>query len=162
MHPIELYFRAEKAESLVFVGAGVVAVTLAAWLLLGQRTALSTGLAIPLLLIGLTQLTVGGSVYLRTDRQQAELEAVYARAPAQFAAQEMPRMQQVNASFDLYKLVEIAFILIGTGLIYFRQQHDFWLGLGLGMLLQGTVMLAADIFAERRADVYTAFVARQG
>jgi len=162
MAPIELYFRAEKAESLVFILAGVAAVGGAVWLLLTQRSALTTGLAIPLIVVGLIQLVVGGTVYLRSDAQQAELVALHAQSPNQFVALEAPRMQQVNRNFDMYKLVEIAFIVVGTGLIFFRQHHDFWLGLGLGMLLQGTVMLTADIFAERRADAYTAFVAQQG
>lgn len=160
MNPIDLYFRAEKAESLLFVGVGVAALAAGAWLL-GQRAALTTGLAIPLLLIGLIQVTVGGTVYRRTDRQLAELQAQYAASPAAFAQAEAPRMAQVNRAFDLYKLVEIGFIVVGTGLIFFCQSRDFWLGLGLGMLGQGAVMLGADVFAERRADVYTAFVAAQ-
>lgn len=159
MHEIASYFRAEKAESLVFVGVGVVAIGLAAYLLIQHRSSLVNGLAIPLILIGLVQCVVGGTVGLRSDGQAAELQARYATSPADFAAVETPRMVAVNRSFEVYKLVEIAFILIGTGLIFFLQANDFWLGLGLGMLLQGAVMLAADVFAERRADHYTAFVA---
>lgn len=161
MNPIDLYFRAEKAESLLFLGVGVVALAAGAWLLLSLRAALAVGLAVPLLLIGLIQVAAGGTVYLRTDRQAAALQAQYAASPAAFAQAEAPRMAQVNRAFDVYKLVEVGFILVGTGLIFFCQQRDFWLGLGLGMLGQGAVMLGADVFAERRADLYTAFVAAQ-
>lgn len=158
MSPIEIYFRAEKAESLIFVLLGLGAVALSGWLLWQHRTSLSIGLAIPLVLIGLIQLTVGTTVYLRTDHQMARLQQLQTTTPAQFRAEEEARMAIVNRNFDVYKLVEIAFILIGTGLLFLLQQRDFWLGLGLGMLLQGTAMLTADLFAERRADIYTAFV----
>ncbi len=159
MQELDIYFRAEKAESLVFVLVGLVALGLSGWLLVQHRSALTTGLAIPLVLIGLLQLTVGGSVYLRTDRQLADLQQRYRTAPTAFVAAETPRMIAVNRNFDVYKLIEIAFILVGTGLLYALQHRDFWAGLGLGMIVQGTAMLGADFFAERRADVYTAFIA---
>lgn len=158
MSPIELYFRAEKLESLVFLALGVLTVALSGWLIWQHRTSLTIGLAIPLALVGLIQLAVGSTVYKRAEGQLTHLQRLHHEAPDQFAAEELPRLAAVNANFDTYKLIEIGFVLIGTGLIYFLQQRDFWLGLGLGMLLQGTAMLAADVFAERRADSYTAFV----
>lgn len=161
MDSIDLYFRAEKLESLLFLGMGVVAMGTAAWLLSSHRSALTTGLALPLVLVGLIQLAVGGTVYARTNQQVSELQALYTSAPARFAAVEGPRMAQAQQHFQVYKLIEMAFVLVGTGLLYFRQHQDFWLGLGLGMLLQGTGMLAADLFAERRAAVYAGFVAQQ-
>jgi hypothetical protein len=159
MQEIFSYFRAEKAESVLFVGAGVLAIGCAVWLLIQHRSALATGLAIPLMAIGLIQLVVGSTVYARSDRQMIDLSTQYTSNTAAFVAAETPRMAAVNRNFDVYKLIEIAFIIIGTGLLFFLQSRDFWAGLGLGMLLQGSAMLSADFFAERRADVYTAFVA---
>jgi lipoprotein signal peptidase len=57
-----------------------------------------------------------------------------------------------NESF--YKKVEIAFIVIGLLLVIFAPAKEFWLGIGVGMLLQGTVMLSLDIFAEKRGGTY--------
>jgi hypothetical protein len=36
----------------------------------------------------------------------------------------------------------------------FLTTKEFWLGVGVGMLLQGAFMLTADVFAERRGTEY--------
>jgi hypothetical protein len=69
------YFWAEKSESLLFVifGAGSILAALARLLYLRSRFAY--GAAIPMLLVGLIQVVVGSTVYLRND-QQVESPAV--------------------------------------------------------------------------------------
>jgi hypothetical protein len=62
-------------------------------------------MAIPLLLIGMIQVTVGSTVYARTDRQIQELHAVHQTNPIQFVASETARMTIVNRNFKIYKLV---------------------------------------------------------
>ncbi len=72
--------------------------------------------------------------------------------------QELPRMETVMKNFVIYRWVEIAFILIGVGLIFlFRTNPDrsFWYGLGIALAIQAFLMLGADFFAERRGGVYT-------
>ena len=63
-------------------------------------------------------------------------------------------MKSVRAGFLVYKVVEVAFIAIGLMLAFARGLHRFWRGLGLGMLVQGALMLPADLLAEERADTY--------
>ncbi len=152
---MQTYFKAEKAESLIFMGVGVFGILLCLYLFFTYRNSFNNGLMIPVIGIGLIAIVVGGSVYFRTDQQMEDLASIYQKDVTAYKAQELPRMDVVNKNFDIYKVVEIAFILIGVTLIFFFQKRDFLLGLGLGMLLEGTFMLSADIFAEKRADLYT-------
>lgn len=151
---IKTYFTAEKNESLLFLLMGVAAIAFSAYALVKWSEPFYKGLAIPLVLIGIIQIVVGGSVYFRTDKQIADLEKLYQTSISDFKTQETLRMDTVMKNFSLYKKVEIAFVLIGIALIVFINSRDFWLGVGVGMLLQGAVMLTLDIFAERRGTVY--------
>jgi hypothetical protein len=152
------YFREEKAESLFFMAVGVAAIAVVLYVLLARNEALLRGAAIPLAVVGLIQVVVGGSVYFRTDSQVAALEQQFSVSSQSLASHELPRMATVNRNFVYYRYIETAFVLMGVLLMLGLRRHDFWLGIGMGMLAQGTLMLLLDLFAERRADMYTAWL----
>jgi drug/metabolite transporter (DMT)-like permease len=147
------YFRAEKAEALLFLAAGVFAVGFACWAFFVSKEKFYTGMAIPVLLVGLIQMVVGATVFFRTGQQVSALDAQFAANQAGFAASETARMIEVMRNFTIYKWVEIAFVLSGVALLIFRAAN-FWQGLALGLLMQGALMLTLDIFAERRGARY--------
>jgi hypothetical protein len=151
---LDAYFAAEKAESLLFLLAAAIALAFSAFALWRLRDSLFKGLAIPLLLVGLIQLVVGASIFARTEAQLAELKAQYRVAPSTFKAQELSRMTGVSRSFGVYKGIEIAFVVVGLALALTRRAGRFWRGFGLGMLVQGALMLPADLLAEHRAAGY--------
>jgi hypothetical protein len=154
MEFIKTYFTAEKSESLIFLLIGIITISFSAYALLKWGELFYKGFAIPVILIGLIQLTVGGTVYFRTANQIKTLEALIKKSKNEFALTEQPRMATVMKNFSLYKKVEVAFVLIGLLLIFALPTKEFWLGIGVGMLLQGALMLTADIFAERRGHEY--------
>ncbi len=94
--PAELaaYFSAEKNESLLFVLAGVAALVASVWM--WKTGSAHRGMGYPLVAVGLVQLVVGRSVYLRTDGQVAALAAQRAREPAAFQTAELARMETVE------------------------------------------------------------------
>jgi hypothetical protein len=146
------YFTAEKSESVLFILAGVVALGASVWL---WRTDSSyRGMMWPLGLVALIQLAVGGSIFLRTDGQVAALTAQLASAPAAFQAAEVARMEVVMRGFALYKLIELALFAVGVGLTYAFRNRDTLYAVGVGLVLQASLMLVADLFAEKRGDEY--------
>ena len=157
---MQTYFSAEKAESLIFVLVGIIAIIVALVGIFYLKKPIWTGMAIPLILIALIQITVGASVYLRTDRQVKTLINMYKDLPQKYVKEELNRMRIVNRNFDIYKYIEIALLVLGLGLIlwelFLANDKPFWLGIGIGLALQSSIMLVADFFAETRADVYTA------
>jgi drug/metabolite transporter (DMT)-like permease len=152
---MQSYFGAEKGESGFFIGLGVLALVLGAVFFTRDSAALR-GAAFPLVLVGLIQLGVGLGVYLRTDKQQADLISLMRSDRPRFLAEELPRMDKVNRNFDVYKIVEIVLLVVGVGLVvYGRGGRPMLLGVGAGLAAQSAIMLALDFFAEARADRYT-------
>lgn len=150
------YFSEEKAESALFVLVGVVAIALSVWL---WRTGSAyRGMAYPLIGVALIQLVVGGTVYLRTDGQLAVLAAQLASAPAAYQAAEVARMEVVMRSFALYKIIELALFAVGVALTYVFRQKEMLYAVGMGLVVQSSLMLVADLFAEKRGDTYLAQV----
>jgi hypothetical protein len=155
--PLLSYFAAEKSEALLFMAVGVAAVAVSAWLLAGRNA--YRGMAYPLLVIAAIQLVVGATVYFRTDRQVATLQAQLQQVPAAFRVEETARMTKVMANFRVYKWIEIALLATGLALAFARRRQPLWHAVGLGLLLQSALMLVADLIAEARAVEYLKFLA---
>jgi hypothetical protein len=151
LNAIATYFR---AESLLFAAFGITARVASAYLLWRYGDAMSKGLAIRHVLVGFIQVDVGGGVYLRTPAQVTALLTQVQREPARFKADETERMAKVMTNFKTYKVIEVAFILIGLALTLGVSQ-PFWLGIGIAVL-----MLPADITAEQRGAAYVGAVSR--
>ncbi len=147
------YFREEKTEALLFLIVGIAAVVLSVWAFFINREHFSMGIAIPVLVVGLIQIIVGGVVFFRTQQQVAGLEELFAADPVNFASSELSRMITVMNNFRLYKWIEIGFVVTGVLLIIFNVK-GLWQGIAVGLLLQGTLMLCLDIVAERRGEKY--------
>jgi hypothetical protein len=148
------YFNAEKAESLLFIAVGLIAVGVGVWLWMNGHRLRS--MAFPLIAVAGIQIAVGSSVYLRTAAQVAALSAQYEAAPAEMRAEEGARMAAVMKNFDLYKIMEIALLVIGVLLILFLRRSDIAVGIGTGLIIQSAFMLTLDMFAESRGETYLA------
>src|SRR5688572_31427095 len=79
MEFIKTYFTAEKSESLIFIAFGILTISFSAYALLKWGETFHKGFSIPLILIGLIQVVIGGTVYFRTDKQVSDLEILYRR-----------------------------------------------------------------------------------
>ncbi len=90
---INMYFKAEKQESLLFIAVGLLATAVAAWLWMNGHRLRS--MAYTFVAIALIQLVVGATVFLRTDGQMTHLNPQVAQAPAIFKQGESQRMDVV-------------------------------------------------------------------
>jgi hypothetical protein len=151
---IETYFQSERSESLVFVALGVLAVLLAGWFWFSARPEFYRGMAWPLLLVGIIQLVVGGTVYVRSPKDIVTVSEMTASAPEKIKSVEIPRMETVMKNFVIYRYVEIALMILGLAFIMINKDINFWKGVGAGLFAQATLMLIADYFAEKRGKVY--------
>jgi hypothetical protein len=107
----------------------------------------------------LIQLSVSGGVYVLTPAQVSALAVQVKSDSKRFKADETTRMSTVMANFKSYKIIEVAFILIGLA-VTLAVSQPFWLGIGMAMLIQGALMLPADITAEQCGAVYNAAIAK--
>ncbi|HEX8440344.1 hypothetical protein [Archangium sp.] len=146
------YFAEEKTESWLFILVGVVAVGASVWLLRSGSS--YRGMAYPLIAVALIQLVVGGTVAFRTDAQVAALVQQLASSPAAFQSAEVPRMEAVMRNFELYKVIEVVLLLAGVALTYAFRRKELVYGIGVGLVVQASLMLVLDLFAEKRGDAY--------
>jgi len=100
---IKTYFTAEKNESLIFIMFGILTIGFSVYALLKWGDVFYRGFAVPATLIGIIQIVVGSTVYIRTDKQLHELETHYQQDKAAFAKAETPRMDAVIKNFSIYK-----------------------------------------------------------
>jgi antitoxin component of MazEF toxin-antitoxin module len=118
------------------------------------------GMIIPLALVGVIQLVVGSTVFLRTDAQSAAVQARVREMPAVTRVDETARMEKVMAAFRLYKVIEIAVLAGGILLAFAFPAGSAWYAAGIGCIIQGSVMLVLDLFAEARGLAYMATLAQ--
>jgi hypothetical protein len=156
MNDMSSYFVAEKQESIIFVVVGLLAIGLSLWLWMNGHRLKS--MAYPLVIVALMQIAVGGTVFLRTDRQVSTLSAQLQVNPVALKAEETTRMQTVMKNFSVYKIIEMLLLIAGLGMIAFLQRNDVAAGIGIGLVLQAAFTLTLDIFAEARGADYLSAV----
>jgi hypothetical protein len=155
---IEKYFNAEKNESLLFIIIGIAAILLALIFFFYLKTNWHKGFAIPFVIVGLMQLTIGFTVYKRCDAERKRNVYAYDMNPGELKTNEIPRMQKVNTNFVIYRFTEIALLLAGAGIFFYFRNHtekSFWVGLGMALAIEAAISLGADFIAEKRAHQYT-------
>ncbi len=150
---VRWYFAGEKAEAFWILTAGVVSLLGAIVLWFVARDQFARGLALALLIMAGLGLSVGGTVYFRSDAQSQQLLEQQRTNPSQFAAEEGPRIQQVARSFAQYRIGYAVAVLLALFFVFVMgkpSQHGF----AVGLLLLAALGLAIDFFAERRAEQY--------
>jgi len=154
MAPAELteYFTAEKNGGYLLVAIAIVGFGLAAYLWFNRSAFMA--MAWPLVVIGALALVVGLGVGLRTPSQVATLEKGLRETRSETVKAEIVRMERVNKSFRIIKIVEIVLIVAGILAVLALPVPGPWSAVGLGILLEATVLLVFDTFAHHRAIVY--------
>ena len=153
---IEKYFKQEQIESLFFIILGSIAICLAAVFLGIIKYSFFKGMAIPLLLIGSIQLTVGVMIYNRSPEDMYRVSQINITERSKLKTEELPRMEKVIKNLVVYKCIEIALIILGliVFVIFYNSSQGFWKGFGLALMIQAGIMLSLDIIAEKRGAEY--------
>lgn len=156
---LHTYFLGERQGGL-FVGLlGLLSCAFSAWL--ASTSSTFRAMVVPMALVGLIQLGVGVGLWVRTPGQVAALETGLGQpegAARVTRATEIARMERVMRSFLIIKSIELVLIAVGAGLIFGLRQRGWAVGVGMGLIVQGAVMLAFDVFAEARAEIYLAWL----
>ncbi|HJK93851.1 MAG TPA: hypothetical protein RMH85_35150 [Polyangiaceae bacterium LLY-WYZ-15_(1-7)] len=154
---IDAYFASEEAGATLFVAAGVTAIVLALGLLglaRGERRPWR-GAAVPLVILGLVELAVGGAVLVTTEAQVANLKTDLEVTPAAALLEERERVEDVIAAFDVYEIVEGFLVFIGLAMAV-AARRTAYRAAGLALVAQALTLMALDVRAEGHARTYLA------
>ncbi len=156
--PVSAYFGAERAESLLFICIGLVALEIAfvCWRKSGSPAA--KGAALALVLVAAIQLVVGTTIFIRSPQDQARVVAALQQDKTSLRTTEVPRMQVVMRNFVVYRWVEIGLIALGVLLALGSRRRSWGRGAGIGLAAQASIMLLLDALAERRGNTYLAWL----
>jgi hypothetical protein len=146
------YFMAEKQESVFFITIGIIAIIVSLYLF--KTDSSYKGMMYPLILVAIIQLVVGSTVYFRTDNQVAVLKSQLHDDPQAYKLAELSRMGTVINNFKMYKGIEIGLLVLGIALTFIFRDKDLWYFIGIGLIIQSSLMLVLDLFAEKRASDY--------
>lgn len=158
MNPIVKYFTGERLESFLFLGLGILGLAIAILFLFILKTSFLKGVAIPFLLVSFLEIVVGVTLIYRTPKDIIRVETYLAEKNEMIQKEEIPRMEGVMRNFLVFRYTEITLIILGIILMYGFRQNLLWNGIGLGLFVQSSVVLLLDFFAERRGEVYLAYL----
>ena len=153
---LKTYFAAERLTGAILAIYGVVILGAVAYLH-QTHTAFGGGLVVPLGLLGLGAVVGGSVLAIKTGPQ---LEALLALAAPELLAQELPRMQKVNANWVWLKSTWSVLIAVSL-VVLWTVKRDGATGVALAFLVAASSAMVLDVFAERRARVYTAALERR-
>jgi hypothetical protein len=156
LEPLLRYFQGEKHGGVVCAAMGLVALALA--LSVWRAGSELRTMALPLGLIALAQLGIGVGLTLRTPAQVAALTARFGAEPDAARATELARMRRVNSAFKIIEIAEVAVIAASLLLILALRGRPAVQGVAMGLLLQASALLVFDLYAEKRAHAYTAWL----
>jgi len=139
---------------MLLAGLGVAALAFAWWL--RSDGGPLRAMLYPLAIVGLLQLAIGVGLAGRTGSQVTRLERSFASDAASARAGERERMAGVQRNFVIIKVVETVIVLAGLAMAMLARR-DAIVAVGLGLAIQGSVMLAFDAFAESRGALYDAW-----
>ena len=158
MNPVIKYFNGEKAESYLFLVLGIMGLVISSYLFFLKVSSYWKGFAIPFILVSVLEIIVGISLIYRSPKDIIRVENYIKNEQIKLKIEEIPRMEKVMKNFVVFRYVEIALIFIGAILYFAFANSDFCRGLGLGLLIQASVVLLLDYLAERRGFIYLEYL----
>lgn len=152
---MQTYFRGERMLAWALLGIGVGLLAFTFFLYRTQSGGFMWGLVVPLGLLGLGA-SIGGPIFAM--QQTAKIEDLVQRHeedPNGLVAAETERMAKVNAGWPRLKIAWTA-LAISALVLLMVVRREWASGLGLALIFIATTGFFVDVFAERRAEPYTA------
>jgi hypothetical protein len=149
------YYGGERLSAVVICGMGAAAAASGAFLVTREPD-FARGLGWAWLVMGGLE-TVGAVAYaIQVGGEIDHYEAVRARDPAAYRAEEIDHIRGTSSRFVIYRTVELALTLAGAGISIYglAENRATWLKAGLGIASLALPLLVLDTFNNARASRY--------
>lgn len=154
---IEQYFLAEKNAAFIFLIAGIISIVLGLVFILILKTSFYKGAAVVLMAVGLLQTIIGYTIYSRSDKQRVDTVYAFDLNPDKLKNHELPRIKKAVTGIQVFLIAEAVLLIAGAAL-YFKNNSPagnvFWQGVALLLVIEGLILLGADVPALKRNQTY--------
>ncbi len=116
------------------------------------------GISYPFIAISILLLSICVGVVWRTPKDKIRVNNFAKIEPSKLKTDELPRMEKVISNFQLLKLIEIGLFIIGLICIIAFWKSPIVKGVGIGLLIQASIMFTFDTFAEKRGHTYLKYL----
>lgn len=154
---LTVYFDGEKYAGLLLAGVAV-AIIIAATIMFRAGTGFRS-FAVTLGVVALAEIVLGVGLYVRTGPQVRRFDEQLRSNAATFYSMEAERMTRVQKNFVIVEYVELFMIFVSAAVAFARKDRPGVAGVALGLLISASVLLAFDVFAERRGAEYLTAIA---
>jgi hypothetical protein len=154
MQQVIKYFNGEVLQCTIGIVISIASIGASLFFLFKIKTDFYKGMAYVFILISGLLLIICIGVVLRTSKDVERVSGFVQHESIKISTHEIPRMNTVMQNFKIIKIVEACLIIIGLCLLFLSPSGTLWKGIGLGLLIQATMMLTFDIVAANRGKVY--------
>ena len=154
METIAQYFRAERAESVLFILVGALGLLLSWWFVVSLKRPFFTGMAISITAVALLQLIVGTTVFVRSPQDTARVTGLVQSDRPRLQSEEVPRMRVVMRNFKIYLGAEVGLLVLGLVVLAIGSAGSIWSGAAAGLAGQALFTMVLDLTAMRRGGKY--------
>lgn len=153
---ITTYLTEERIESTFFMIVGLITIALAFIFLGIIKYSFFKGMAIPLLVLGIIELSAGAISYNQLQKYSNNIPLLKKNNTEEVQAEELKRMQIVLKNYAIYRWIELFLICIGLLLFirFNKSPQTFWKGFGLGLLIQASILFALHLLTEQTGKMY--------
>lgn len=148
MNSIIRCIEGKKAESYVFLTMGILAVAVAFYFFFGLKESFWKWVDIPFAIVAILEIVVGVTIIARSPKDIVRVKNYIKNDPQKIQTDEIPRMESVIKNFVIFKYSEIVLILKGIILMYALPNYYFWIGIGLGLFMQASIILLLDLLPK--------------
>jgi hypothetical protein len=155
---IEKYFTSEKQMGLVFLILAVLALSVALFFVLSQKTPFYRGASLPVFLFAGFLLFSGYGLYSRSDDRRIRDVYAYDMDPGQLSGKEVPRLQSMYRDVSRFHMA--GFLLLGLSAVaaFFLSKHgelSFWYGFSVSLSLAALAVCVITYFMASRLSEFT-------
>jgi hypothetical protein len=148
------FYKAQKAQGLLFMIIGFIAVFISLLLVINVNNVFSNGLIIPLFIIGVLQVYFGINTFKHTPKHLLLVQGFVKENQASMTNIEIPFIHK-EILFQK-KVINIFLFLIALAVLFIFIFNNtlFLQGLGIGLFIQSLIVITANFFAEQRSQIY--------
>lgn len=148
------FYKAQKAQGLLFMIIGFIAVFISILLVINVNNIFTNGLIIPLFIIGVLQVYFGINTFKNTPEHLLLVQGFVKENQASMTNIEIPFIHK-EILFQK-KVINIFLFLIALAVLFIFIFNNtlFLQGLGIGLFIQSLIVITANFFAEQRSQIY--------